>query len=168
MIRALALGAALFGAPLQAADYYFCWTGGNGYTMTGQMSLDPAALTQPLVTEGQVRAFKIAGYRDGALIGKWDMATRAPDAPWLLYFYPQTMAFATPADLGLGVTQAWNAGGMADDCGDPGFGFNLGDYAQDFCLNNVWVEASGMPPDTPFMVTTQPVDPSCRLYTPLS
>jgi hypothetical protein len=168
MIRAAAFGLALIAAPAQAADFYFCWTGANGYTMTGQMSVDPSALALPLVTQDDVTAFKIAGYLDGALLGKWDIATRAPDAPWLLLFDPTANAFATPAQVGLGVSQAWNAGGMADDCGNPGFGFNLGNYAQDFCLNGVWVEASGMPPETPFLVSPTPIDPQCRVYTPTS
>lgn len=168
MIRALAVVAAFGATPVQAIDYYFCWQGANGYTMIGQMAIAPAAIAQPMVTEQDVTTFRIAGYRDGALIGKWDMASRAADAPWLLHFYPARGAFATPGDLGLGVSQAWNAGGDADDCGTPGFGFNLGDYAQDFCLNGTWVEESGMPPETPFLVSQTPVSPICEIYAPTS
>lgn len=168
MIRAVALTLALFGTQAHAADFYFCWQGANGYTMTGQMSLTPSALNKPLVTEADVTLFKIAGYRDGVLLGKWDIATKQADEPWLLFFDPTRSVFPTPAEMGLGVTQAWNAGGTAQDCGDPGFGFNLGNFAQDFCLDGVWIEESGMPPETPFLVSPVPVDPQCRVYMPTS
>jgi len=168
MMKKLAAALAVLGTQAHAIDFYFCWEGENGYTMTGQMSVDSAALSQPLVTETDVTAFRIAGYRDGMLIGKWDMQTRAEGSPWLLFFDPARGAFLTPGEVGLGVSQAWNAGGNADDCGNPGFGFNLGNYAQDFCLNGVWIEESGMPPETPFLVSPTPVSPICEIYAPTS
>lgn len=168
MIRAVALALSLVANTATAADFYFCWQGANGYTMTGQMSLGAGALNKPLVTQDDVVLFKIAGYKDGSLLGKWDFANRETDDRWLLHFDPARNAFITPAEIGLGYTQAWNAGGMADDCGTPGFGFNLGNYAQDFCLNDVWIEESGMPPETPFLVSPIPVDPQCRVYAPTS
>ena len=168
MIRPASLALALWATTADAAEYYFCWEGENGYTMTGQMTLARNAYQNDIVTEADVTEFRIAGYKDGILIGKWDQATRQDDDPWFLTFDPRRLAFFTPAELSLGISQAWNAGGMADDCGNPGFGFNLGNYAQDFCLNGVWVEESGMPPETPFLVSTIPVDPECRLYAPLS
>lgn len=168
MIRAFALVLALYGTQGHAVDYYFCWEGANGYTMTGQMSVDPAAMARPLVTEADVTDFRIAGYLDGTLIGKWDMLTRNDNSPWQLHFDPIAGAFLTPDQVGLGVSQAWNAGGTADDCGNPGFGFNLGNYAQDFCLDGVWVEDSGMPPETPFLVSATPVSPICEIYAPTS
>ncbi len=168
MIRAATLVLALGATTANATEYFFCWEGENGYTMTGQMSLAADAREKPIVTENDVTEFRIAGYKDGILIGKWDQATREGDDPWFLTFDPERNAFFTPGELGLGVSQAWNAGGNADDCGNPGFGFNLGNYAQDFCLNGVWVEESGMPPETPFLVSPIPVDPQCRVYAPLS
>lgn len=159
---------ALFATNAHAADFYFCWKGANNYTMTGQMTLAPGALNKPLVTEDDVTLFKIAGYKDGQLLGKWDMATREPDDSWMLRYNPARSSFMTPGELGLGVSQAWNADGTAEDCGNPGFGFNLGNYAQDFCVNGVWIEESGMPPETPFLVSAIPVDPNCRVYAPVS
>ncbi|KJZ19123.1 hypothetical protein [Loktanella sp. S4079] len=159
---------ALCATQVQAADFYFCWVGANDYTMTGQMSIPDAVLGQSLITEQDVTAFKIAGYQAGALLGKWDMTTRGDSDSWFLRYDPERSVFLTPSELGLGVTQAWNANGNANDCGNPGFGFNLGNYAQDFCLNGVWVEESGMPPDTPFLVSAVPVDPYCRTYAPVS
>lgn len=168
MIRTLAFGLSLLASQATAADYYFCWQGANGYTMTGQMSIAPMAASNPLVTQDDVTLFKIAGYRNGVLLGKWDMATRDEDDTWFLNFDPAAREFLTPGAMGLGVSQAWNANGDANDCGTPGFGFNLGNYAQDFCLNGTWVEDSGMPPETPFLVSPVPVDPLCRVYAPTS
>jgi hypothetical protein len=168
MIRGAALALSLVATQTHAADFYFCWQGSNGYTMTGQMTIDPTALNKPVVTQDDVSLFKIAGYLNGALLGKWDMATRTSDASWFLNFDPARREFMTPGDVGLGVSQAWNANGDADDCGTPGFGFNLGNFAQDFCLNGVWVEESGMPPETTFLVSPIPVDPNCRVYVPTS
>lgn len=167
MIRATLILAVL-GAPAQAADFYFCWTGAAGYTMTGQMTVPDEKLGQSLVTENDVTRFKVAGYLDGMLLGKWDMANRTDTTSWLLHYDPTRAVFPTPGELGMGMTQAWNAGGNANDCGDPGFGFNLGNYAQDFCVNNQWIEESGMPPDTPFLVSPDPIDPYCRVYAPTS
>ena len=168
MIRATAMTLSLWATQTHAVDFYFCWQGANDYTMTGQMSLAPGALNKPLVTEDDVTLFKIAGYKDGQLLGKWDMATREADDSWALNFNPARNAFMTPAEIGLGVSQAWNADGTAEDCGSPGFGFNLGNYAQDFCVNGIWIEESGMPPETPFLVSPIPVDPNCRIYAPVS
>ncbi|MFN3663062.1 MAG: hypothetical protein ACK4TM_10000 [Yoonia sp.] len=168
MIRSFATALALIGTQAHAVDFYFCWEGANGYTMTGQMTVAPEAMSQPLVTESDVTEFRIAGYLDGALIGKWDLAMRDETTPWVLHFDPAGGFFYTPEQVGLGVSQAWNAGGNADDCGNPGFGFNLGNYAQDFCLNGVWIEDSGMPPETPFLVSPTPVSPICEIYAPTS
>lgn len=168
MIRASVAIVSLIATQANAADFYFCWTGGSGYTMTGQMAIPESALNQPLITEADVTGFKIAGYLDGALLGKWDMSMLTPDTSWMLRYDPIRGVFPTPGELELGVTQAWNAGGNADDCGESGFGFNLGNYAQDFCLHGVWIEESGMPPDTPFLVSPIPIDPYCRTYAPLS
>ena len=168
MKQLLTIALTIWAGQTQAADFYFCWEGANGYTMTGQMSIDPVALNKPLIRETDVTLFKIAGYQGGVLLGKWDMATRGPTTSWTLHFDPARNAFLTPGDAGLGVSQAWNANGNANDCGNPGFGFNLGNYAQDFCLDGVWVEESGMPPETPFLVSTIPVDPQCRIYAPIS
>ena len=168
MIRAVSFVLSLTATQATAVDFYFCWQGENGYTMTGQMTVDPTALNKPIVTEGDVTEFRIAGYRNGMLLGKWDMATRRDGASWTLNYNPATREFLTPGAMGLGVSQAWNADGTATDCGDPGFGFNLGNYAQDFCLNGQWIEESGMPPETPFLVSPIPVDPTCRVYAPTS
>lgn len=168
MIRVCATILSVLASNAQAAQFYFCWLGANDYSMVGQMTIRPSSLNKPLVTQDDVTEFRIAGYLEGTLLGKWDMATREPDDSWILHFDPTRNAFMTPGDVGLGVSQAWNADGTAEDCGNPGFGFNLGNYAQDFCLNGVWIEESGMPPETTFLVSPTPVDPQCRVYAPTS
>ena len=139
MMKALTVASCVLATQTQAADFYFCWTGSNGYTMTGQMTIDPTALNKPIVTQDDVTLFKIAGYKDGRLLGKWDVANLTDTTSWLLNYDPARSVFMTPGEMGLGVSQAWNADGTATDCGNPGFGFNLGNFAQDFCLNGVWV-----------------------------
>lgn len=168
MIRGLTVAAALLANSAHAADFYFCWEGANGYTMTGQMTVNPTSLNKPVVTQDDVTLFKIAGYQNGSLLGKWDVANLDDGTSWLLNYDPGRSVFMTPGETGLGFSQAWNADGTATDCGNPGFGFNLGNYAQDFCLNGFWVEESGMPPETPFLVSPVPVDPLCRVYAPTS
>ncbi|WP_296422792.1 hypothetical protein [Yoonia sp.] len=168
MIRGLSIIMMLSANPTQAADYYFCWTGSNNYTMTGQMTVPDAALSKPIVTADDVTRFKIAGYRDGKLLGKWDMAARGPDDTWVLNFDPATNSFLPGDTPLLGYSQGWNANGDTDNCGPGGFGFNSGGYAQDFCVNNVWIEESGIDPPTPFLVSPTPVDPFCRIIAPLS
>lgn len=167
-MKSLIAAVCLVANSASAADFYFCWIGSNGYTMTGQMTVNPTSLNKPVVTQEDVILFKIAGYQDAQLLGKWDMQNLQNTTSWFLNYDPARRVFMTPGEMGLGVSQAWNAGGEATDCGDPGFGFNLGNYAQDFCLNGTWVEESGMPPETPFLVSPVPVDPLCRVYTPTS
>jgi hypothetical protein len=168
LIKSVVVAVCLVANSAHAADFYFCWQGSNGYSMTGQMTINPTALNKPVVTQNDVILFKIAGYQDAQLLGKWDMESLQDTTSWILNYDPGRSVFMTPGEMGLGVSQAWNAGGTATDCGDPGFGFNLGNYAQDFCLNGTWVEESGMPPETPFLVSPVPVDPLCRVYTPTS
>jgi hypothetical protein len=66
------------------------------------------------------------------------MSQLTPTTSWNLSFDPRGMVFPTGGMHDSDKGQAWNAGGRADDCGDPGFGFNSGTNAQDLCVNNVW------------------------------
>lgn len=167
MIRALLIGGVV-ASPAQAADFWFCWTGSNDYTMLGQMRVPEMALNKPLINAEDVTLFRIAGYRDGQLLGKWDIDTRDPDDTWVLNFDPASLSFLPGDAPGYGYTQGWNADGTAEDCGSGEFGFNSGNYAQDFCLNGTWIEESGVPPGTPFLVSPTPVDPFCRIVSPMS
>ncbi len=159
---ALIASLALTASQSQAALIYLCWQGGNGYTMTGSMEFPDNLLTAPLITEADVTRFKIAGYLEGQLIGTWDMAQRTEFTTWYLRYFPDRMQFPTNGEVMGIIDQGWNADGTASDCGPGGFGFNAGNYAQDFCLNGVWVEPSGVPPETPFLAQTEaPYSPDC-------
>ncbi len=161
MIRA-ALLLTLLAAPARAELVHFCWAGSNGYTMTGSMEFPDALRDAPMITEGDVTRFRIAGFRDGREIGTWDMATREPDDTWYLRYFPREMLFPTNGEVAGPFDQGWNADGTAMDCDKGEWGFNAGNYAQDFCLNGVWVEESGVEPQKPFRTqTTAPTDPAC-------
>ncbi|PVA06297.1 hypothetical protein [Thalassorhabdomicrobium marinisediminis] len=137
MIRTAVL-VALFAVPAGAADFEFCWEGANGYRMEGRMTVPDALLDRPLLTHDDVTAFTIQGFKDDVPLGAWNMAQRHPGTAWNLSFDPRGMVFPTGGMHDGPKGQAWNAGGRADDCGNPGFGFNSGTNAQDLCVNNVW------------------------------
>jgi hypothetical protein len=108
-----------------------------------------------------------AGRRDGvphlglpqrAPIGSWSMAQRTTETSWTLFFDTNKIAFPMGGHFLEQSYQEWNANGQVDDCGIPGFGFNGGNWAQDFCIDNVWIEESSIDPDTPL--------PACRWTRP--
>ncbi len=150
----LATSLSLAAASADAAIVHLCWVGGDGYTMTGTMEFPDALLAAPMVTQDDVTRFKISGYHQGQLIGTWDLAQRTSATSWYLRYIPATMTFPTDGQVSGPIDQAWNADGTATDCGNPGFGFNAGNYAQDFCRDGAWIESSGVPPSTPFKAQT--------------
>lgn len=141
MIRLVALLLFLTG-PARAADFVFCWEGNNGYRMEGEMTIPDARLSEPLLTHDDVSAFFIIGFHEDIPLGSWDLSQLTPITSWNLSFDPRGMVFPTGGSHNGPKGQAWNAGGGANDCGDPGFGFNSGTNAQDLCVNNVWITDS--------------------------
>ncbi len=137
MIRVAALVTCI-ATSTAAAEFEFCWEGANDYRMEGWMTVPDAALAKPLVTQDDVTGFFIQGYKDDVPIGAWDLSQLTVFTSWNLSFDPRGMVFPTGGMHDSPKGQAWNAGGRADDCGDPGFGFNSGTNAQDLCVNNVW------------------------------
>lgn len=137
MIRAFVLST-LLASPAAAANFEFCWEGDNGYRMERFMQVPDALLSRPLLTHNDVTGFFIQGFKDDVPLGAWDLRQLTPETSWNLSFDPRGMAFPTGGMHDSEKGQAWNAGGRADDCGDPGFGFNSGTNAQDLCVNNVW------------------------------
>lgn len=156
----LAAAVALAAAPLRAAEVYICWLGAGGYTMTGRMTFPDALLDTPLVTHNDLTSFRITGYFEERVIGKWDMAERTPQTSWLLRYEPRTSSFPLVGFDGL--YQMWNANGEVTDCGVPGFGFNAGNGGQDFCIDNTFILSSSIPPDTPLLGYSEPQLPSCQ------
>jgi hypothetical protein len=161
-VRALALLLAGLATPADAALVHFCWAGSNGYTMTGSMEFPDALLQADVVTEADLTRFRIAGFLDGRQIGQWDMGTRDANDTWYLRYFPREMLFPTNGEVPGPFDQGWNADGTAEDCDEGEWGFNAGNYAQDFCLDGVWIEESGVEPQKPFRTTlTAPTDPDC-------
>lgn len=148
--------------PLRAAEFNFCWLGAGGYTMTGTIRFPDAYLSAPIVTEREVTGFEITGYEHGVRIGSWSLAERKAETTWHLRFDPRTLTFPTGGSFPGDHSQGWNANGDVTDCGDKGFGFNSGNYAQDVCLFGVWISQSSIAPETPFRATPNPVTPDCR------
>lgn len=158
MIRAAALLVAL-AAPAQAAEVFICWQGAGGYTMTGRMTYPDALSRRSIVTQDDVTGFRITGYFEGRVIGKWDLADRTPTTSWLLRYDPRRGVFPL---VGLnGLYQMWNANGDVNDCGTPGFGFNAGNGGQDFCIDDTFILSSSIPPDTPILGFSAPQSPDC-------
>ncbi len=145
-----------------ASDYNFCWRGSNDYTVTGRMTVPEAAMTKEIVTAEDITRFKIAGYHQGRLIGTWSLDDKTDTTTWVLNFDPTTSSFLMGGSFPGNYSQGWNANGDVADCGNPGFGFNAGNYAQDVCMNGVWIEASGVDPATPLSAGPDPVTPDCR------
>lgn len=136
MIRAALL--AFLTTPAFAADFEFCWQGANGYRMEGTMRVPDAMMNRSLITHNDVTTFFIQGFQDDVPLGSWDLSQLTSTTSWNLSFDPRGMVFPTGGMHDSAKGQAWNAGGAADDCGNPGFGFNSGTNAQDLCVNDVW------------------------------
>ena len=130
--------------------------------MTGRMTVPDGAMFQAILTERDVTAFKISGYYKGQLVGTWNSADRQDDTTWHLRFDPAGMTFLTGGSFAGTASQGWNADGTSNDCGNPGFGFNSGNYGQDICVNGAWIEQSSIAPDAPLLATLDPVTPDCR------
>lgn len=133
----------------QDATYRFEWQGAGGYAMTGAMSFDAALIGQRLVREADVSCFVITGTRDGRRIGDWRLGWLGPDTSWRLFFDTMRSEFVVEG-RGVRMPQAWNMNGAGDDCGEGGFGFNLGNLGQDVCLSNRVVPLSRIAPEVPF------------------
>ena len=157
----LALSLALTAQTAAAETVHFCWTGANGYTMTGRMDVPDRLMSNAVLTEDHIDAFKIAGYRNGQLLGTWDMTQAGRGTTFHLRFDPVGMRFLTGGSYPSTYSQGWNADGTVEDCGEGGFGFNSGNYAQDVCLNGTWLADSSIDPATPLIAGLQPVDATC-------
>lgn len=150
-MRALALAVAVAATPLQAAEVQFCWIGSAGYALTGRMVFPSELARADRITEAEVTAFEIIGYRDGHTVGRWSLDDLRAQTAWNLNFLPREMRFATGGRSDSDDGQQWNANGDATDCGSPGFGFNAGASAQDLCLDGRFIIESGVAHDTPLL-----------------
>ena len=156
MIRAALLAASL-AAPAQAVTHGFCWQGAAGYRIEGTISYPDGATG--VLTEDDLTAFAIAGWRGDAFLGRWSLADRTPATSVTIRFDAGALAFPMGGYREDGTYQEWNANGQADDCGDPGFGFNGGNRAQDVCVDGAFVDESGIDPGTPLAVAPDAANP---------
>lgn len=150
MIRAAALLMTL-ATPAQAVTHAFCWIGADDYRIEGFITYPDDATG--IVTEDTVTGFGITGWRGGAYLGEWSMTERTPTTSFTLRFDTDTLSFPMGGNIADGTYQEWNADGTATDCGTPGFGFNGGNRAQDVCVDGVFIEPSGISPDTPLSIS---------------
>lgn len=161
--------ALLAATPAHAAQFQFCWTGANGYTMEGVIEFPDALQNTGLITETDVTGFQIIGFLDGVAIGSWSLDQLTPQTSWTLRFDTDTLRFPTGGIRSLNSYQEWNANGQVNDCGAVGgFGFNGGNYAQDVCVDNVWIEDSSIDPDTPLFAQPMDVALVCETVVPTS
>ncbi len=140
----------LSGAALaEPVSYAFEWQGGDGYRVKGALEFDPAAVSGPFVLEDDLSCFVIEGTKDGAPIGRWALTMLNEQTTWRLHFDPQTSRFLVDGE-GIWMPQAWNMNGEGVDCGPEGFGFNIGNAAQDICLDGTLVVESQVAPTAAF------------------
>lgn len=170
MLRALVLicTSTLLAHPAFAARFQFCWIGNAGYTIEGIIEFPEARLGTGIITQDEITRFSIEGFHDGVPIGSWSNSQRNMDTTWTLFFDTTRLEFPTGGQFLEQSYQAWNANGEVNNCGPDGFGFNGGNWAQDVCVDNVWIAASSIDPDTPLPAYGMDVDMSCRSVLPLS
>ncbi|MEC7762243.1 MAG: hypothetical protein VX874_10080 [Pseudomonadota bacterium] len=136
-------------AHAEDAIYRFTWQGAGGYAFDGAMSFDASKLGGGRIHEGDVQCFVIEGRRGEVPVGRWALGMLIPETTWLLTFDTGVEEFVTYG-LGDPMPQAWNMDGYGTDCGEGGFGFNIGNYAQDICIGGTLIADSQMPPVAPF------------------
>jgi hypothetical protein len=78
-----------------------------------------------------------------------------PETTWVLTFDAATGSFA-PWGPGAEMPQAWNMDGGGYDCGAGGFGFNIGNAAQDLCIDGQLIFDSQVTPERPFPAQPAP------------
>lgn len=156
MIRVTTLALCL-AAPAQASElaYSFFWQGEGGYALSGALSYDATFGTDGLVRGDELTCFVTEGLKDGVPIGRWALGDLNEDTSWKLTFDPSRPAFVVEGE-GIDMPQAWNMDGFGTDCGAGGFGFNIGDAAQDICLDGTLIVESQVDPYRPFPVSPAP------------
>ncbi|MEJ6390059.1 hypothetical protein [Gymnodinialimonas ulvae] len=169
MRLALPILAFVVATPVHAVQLQFCWTGANGYTMEGLIEYPDALQNTGIITEADVTDFQIIGFLDGVAIGSWTLHQRTPQTSWTLRFDTNSLQFPTGGIRAQNSYQEWNANGQVNNCGAAGgFGFNGGNYAQDVCIDNTWVEDSSIDPNTPLFAQPMDVTLICETTVPTS
>ncbi|WP_116083091.1 hypothetical protein [Tropicimonas sp. IMCC34011] len=134
-------------AAADMAYWTFAWEGAGDWRLEGAMSYPEQE--SGLVTGADVSCFAIQGFAGEEEVGRWGLGDLTLDTTWRLTFAPGAGAFVVEGE-GIRMPQAWNMDGYGTDCGPGGFGFNIGNAAQDLCLDGRLVTESQRPPQTPF------------------
>ncbi|EPX75762.1 hypothetical protein [Salipiger mucosus] len=136
----------------QTVAYSFEWQGGGGYAMRGALGFDSTLLGRDVIRAEDVECFFIEGTRHGAPLGRWALGELEDETTWVLTFRPQDAAF-TVFGPEAPMPQAWNMNGFGQDCGAEGFGFNIGNAAQDLCHDGRLLRESQVDPRRSFPAT---------------
>ncbi|MBV7394898.1 hypothetical protein [Mameliella sediminis] len=136
-------------AAAEPVTYAFEWQGSGGYVVKGALQYDSDAVTGPFVREHDLACFVIEGRKEGDPVGRWALTMVNEQTSWRLHFDPATGSFVVDGQ-GVWMPQAWNMNGEGDDCGPGGFGFNIGNAAQDICVDDTLIFDSQVAPDVPF------------------
>ncbi|MEM9579398.1 MAG: hypothetical protein AAF891_01825 [Pseudomonadota bacterium] len=136
-------------AQAEVRAYQFTWSGANGHRVTGALAYDADLTHGDLVREADLVCFSIEGMQGGRLLGRWALGMLTPQTSWRLFFVPSQSVFLVEGQ-GVDMPQAWNMNGDGDDCGAGGFGFNIGSYAQDICVDGELIIDSQVSPYAPF------------------
>lgn len=142
-------------AQADSRTYRFEWVGGGGYVMQGALAFDSALSGKRLIFEKDLTCFEIVGFAEEKQIGRWALGMLTPDTTWRLTFDPHRAEFLVYGRETL-MPQAWNMDGVGENCGTPGFGFNIGSAAQDLCVDGTLIVASQVAPPRPFPAKAAP------------
>ena len=143
-------------APLlaEAGIYRFDWQGGAGYRLEGAIAFDPDRALG-IVTAADVTCFEIFGFHEEKPLGYWHLGLLTEETAWRLHFLPADQRFLDEGD-GIWMPQAWNMEGDGYGCGPGGLGFNLGNVAQDICVDAQLIEQSQVSPFQTFPAEPAP------------
>lgn len=136
-------------AAAQDARFRFLWQGAGDYTMRGALSFPADLLSQGVIHETDLSCFEIEGFLGAAPVGRWALGLLGPETSWTLTFDPAVSAFLVYGS-GAAMPQAWNMDGAGYNCGPGGFGFNIGNAAQDLCIDGQLIFDSQVDPSQPF------------------
>lgn len=136
-------------AVAEPVSYAFEWKGNGGYSLRGGLSYDTATIKGQLVEAQDLSCFVVQGLKDGQPIGRWALSMLNEETTWRLFFDTLNGQFLVEG-MGIDMPQGWNMDGAGIDCGQGGFGFNIGDAAQDICLNGELIVDSQVDPQRLF------------------
>lgn len=136
----------------EPVTYAFDWQGNGGYGLRGALEYNSEEILGPFVTATDLTCFVIEGHQNEDPLGRWALLMLNEETTWRLHFDPATSSFLVEGD-GVWMPQAWNMNGEGIDCGADGFGFNIGNAAQDICVNDTLIVESQVLPQTSFPAT---------------